>query len=109
MFENGQITKQLQDVRPSVLAAEKQRIVGNTGVDAVTKALGAGATAWKTLGEPGVKLAQTTKGRGGKPKENEQVKENRWAQGYATFDEKKSPEYKEWFEKNTRIMMGLED
>lgn len=109
LFENGQITKQLQDVRPSVLAAEKQRIVGNTGVDAVTKALGAGATAWKTLGEPGVKLAQTTKGRGGKPKENEQVKENRWAQGYATFDEKKSPEYKEWFEKNTRIMMGLED
>lgn len=97
------------EARPAVVEHYKKVLKGNDEADALTKGLAGVADAWKTFGERGVKEGANYAGRGTKPKELEESKFDRWSQGYATFDEKKSPEYKEWKDKQVRIMMGLED
>ena len=42
------------------------------------------------------------------PKELEQAKQDRWSKGYATWEEKKSPEYKQWEQDNLKAILGLE-
>ena len=44
-----------------------------------------------------------------KPQELEQAKHDRWSKGYASWDEKKTPEYKEWEENNLKAILGLEE
>ena len=44
-----------------------------------------------------------------KPEELEQAKHDRWSKGYASWDEKKTPEYKEWEENNLKAILGLEE
>jgi hypothetical protein len=67
------------------------------------------ANAWKTLGERGVKEGANFAGRGSKPEELEQAKFDRWSKGYATWDEKKSSEYKDWENAQLKAILGLEE
>lgn len=65
---------------------------------------------FKVAGEPIVKEISTAgTGRlGTKPKESEKSKFERWSKGYATVEEKKSPEYKVWNEENLKSILGVE-
>ena len=65
---------------------------------------------FKVAGEPVVKEISTAgTGRlGTKPKESEKSKFERWSKGYATVEEKKSPEYKVWNEENLKSILGVE-
>lgn len=65
---------------------------------------------FKVVGEPTVKEISTAgTGRlGNKPKESEKSKFERWSKGYATVEEKKSPEYKVWNEENLKSILGVE-
>jgi hypothetical protein len=79
------------EVRPAVTEHYKKVLKGNDEAGALTKSLAGAADAWKTFGERGVKEGKNALGRGSKPEELEQVRNDRWAKGYATWDEKKSP------------------
>lgn len=96
------------EVRPAVTEHYKTVLKGAEGASDLTKSLAAGADAWKTFGERGVKEAKTIVGRGSKPKEQEQNKFDRWEKGYATWDEKKSKEYKDWQDSHLKTILGLE-
>ena len=96
------------EVRPAVTEHYKKVLKGNDEAGALTKSLAGVADAWKTFGERGVKEGKNALGRGSKPEELEQVRNDRWAKGYATWDEKKSPEYKQWEQDNLKAILGLE-
>lgn len=97
-----------EEVRPAVTEHYKRVLKGNDEAGALTKSLAGVAGAWKTFGERGVKEGKNALGRGTKPEELEQVRNERWARGYATLDEKKSPEYKQWEQDNLKAILGLE-
>jgi hypothetical protein len=96
------------EVRPAVTEHYKKVLKGNDEAGALTKSLAGAADAWKTFGERGVKEGKNALGRGSKPEELEQVRNDRWSKGYATWDEKKSPEYKQWEQDNLKAILGLE-
>lgn len=96
------------EVRPAVTEHYKKVLKGNDEAGALTKSLAGVADAWKTFGERGVKEGKNALGRGSKPEELEQVRNDRWSKGYATWDEKKSPEYKQWEQDNLKAILGLE-
>lgn len=96
------------EVRPAVTEHYKKVLKGNDEAGALTKSLAGVADAWKTFGERGVKEGKNALGRGSKPEELEQAKQDRWSKGYATWDEKKSPEYKQWEQDNLKAILGLE-
>lgn len=116
LYKNGEPTPMYKETMNGHSGPWIDQMMRASDASKLEKLGGKGLRAWEKTGDRAAKtLANAGLGVGvaarpsTKPKENEQVKENRWAKGFATFDEKKSPEYKEWFEKNTRIMMGLED
>ena len=116
LYKNGEPTPMYKETMNGHSGPWIDQMMRASDASKLEKLGGKGLRTWEKTGDRAAKtLANAGLGVGvaarpsTKPKENEQVKENRWAQGYATFDEKTSPEYKEWFEKNTRIMMGLED
>ena len=96
------------EVRPAVTEHYKKVLKGNDEAGALTKSLAGVADAWKTFGERGVKEGKNALGRGSKPEELEKAKQDRWSKGYATWDEKKSPEYKQWEQDNLKAILGLE-
>ena len=96
------------EVRPAVTEHYKKVLKGNDEAGALTKSMAGVADAWKTFGERGVKEGKNALGRGSKPEELEQVRNDRWSKGYATWDEKKSPEYKQWEQDNLKAILGLE-
>lgn len=96
------------EVRPAVTEHYKKVLKGNDEAGALTKSLAGVADAWKSFGERGVKEGKNVLGRGSKPEELEQSRNDRWSKGYATWDEKKSPEYKQWEQDNLKAILGLE-
>lgn len=96
------------ETRPAVVEHYKKVLKGNDEATGLTKTLAGAADAWKTFGERGVKEGKTATGRGSKPKESEKSKFERWSKGYATVEEKKSPEYKVWNEENLKSILGVE-
>ena len=97
------------EARPAVVEHYKKVLKGNDEADALTKGLAGVANAWKTLGERGVKEGKNFMGRGSTPEELEQAKFDRWSKGYATWDEKKSSEYKNWENAQLKAILGLEE
>ena len=97
------------EVRPAIVEHYKKVLKGTDDASALTKGLAGVADAWKTFGERGVKEGANYAGRGSKPEEVEQSKFDRWSKGYATWDEKKSPEYKNWEQAHLKAILGLED
>lgn len=96
------------EVRPAVTEHFKTVLKGTDDASDLTKSLALGADAWKTFGERAVKEGKNITGRGSKPQEQEQNKFDRWEKGYATWDEKKSKEYKDWEEAHLKTILGLE-
>lgn len=63
----------------------------------------------KEAGNAGLSIGSLKPRSFHKPQETEQSKFNRWSQGYASWDEKKSQEYKDWEAANLRAILGLEE
>ena len=66
--------------------------------------------AWENYGDRAAKAIATMSDKrpSTEPKELEQAKQDRWSKGYATWEEKKSPEYKQWEQDNLKAILGLE-
>lgn len=70
------------------------------------------ANNWNELGTPVVKeMATAGVGPFGRkasePKESLSAKQERWSKGFATPDEQKTDEYKQWFEENNKRIFGF--
>ena len=100
-YKSLEKAEQLEGVDKAIKPVAKgfQDIMAN---DNITNALMKGGA------DAGVSVAGIRPRSIHKPKEQEQNKFDRWEKGYATWDEKKSPEYKQWEEAHLKTILGLE-
>lgn len=81
-----------------------------SNVPPIGKKIAGAERAWSKSGDRLAKeiLNISDKRPSSEVKENLDKKYERWAKGFATMDEQKSDEYKQWHEQNLRTMLGLE-
>ena len=116
LYKEGEPTQMYKQTMDSHAGPWIDQMMKATDASKLEKAAGRGLRTWEKTGD---RIAKTAANAGlgvgyvarpsTKPQESVTNKENRWSKGFATLDEQKTPEYKEWKDEQIRIMMGLED
>lgn len=116
LYKEGEPTQMYKQTMDSHAGPWIDQMMKATDASKLEKVAGRFLRTWEKAGD---RVAKTAANAGlgvgyvarpsTKPQESVTNKENRWSKGFATLEEQKTPEYKEWKDEQIRIMMGLED
>ena len=110
LMPDGKFSSEYKNIMDSPAAPYIDKLMKADDISKGAKNFARGERIWENYGDRAAKTIATVgnKRPSAEIKENLDKKYERWAKGYATIDEQKSDEYKQWHEQNLRTMLGLE-
>jgi hypothetical protein len=110
LMPDGKFSSEYKNIMDSPAGPYIDKLMKADDISKGAKNFARGERIWENFGDRAAKTIATVgnKRPSAEIKENLDKKYERWAKGFATMDEQKSDEYKQWHEQNLRTMLGLE-
>lgn len=110
LMPDGKFSSEYKNIMDSPAGPYIDKLMKADDISKGAKNFAKGERIWENYGDRAAKTIATVgnKRPSAEIKENLDKKYERWAKGFATMDEQKSDEYKQWHEQNLRTMLGLE-